>query len=398
MSGRTLWLNAASGLSGDMIGAALIHLGADGGAIGGAVARLGLTGVDVSWRTVRKGGVAAAAFDVAIGPDAPRLRTPADVAAVLDRAGLPAEVDASCRRAFDALAEAEGKVHGESPEKVHFHELGSPDTLVDILAAAVGLRSLGVDRLLVSPVNLGGGTVATDHGRMPVPAPAVAALLAGFTVFTDGEEAEKTTPTGALLASVFGRPCAAMPAMVVERAGYGAGRAEFKRSLNVVQGILGREQERDGGLERAVIIETTIDDMNPQIYPVLIERLLAAGACDALLEPVLMKKGRPGYRVTVIAPPELADSLSVELLAESSSIGLRRWPVERVKASRRIESLDTPHGVIRVKVAGIGRSLRAVPEFEDCRRAAEVAGRPLIDIMNELAALAAARFGSSGEA
>jgi uncharacterized protein (TIGR00299 family) protein len=397
MSGRTLWLNASSGLSGDMIAATLLHLGADGDAIRGAVAALALSDVAVSWRRVRKGAIEATSFDVAIGPGARRLRTPSDVASVLDGAGLPADVDGACRRAFEALAEAEGSVHGEPAARVHFHELGSPDTLVDVVAAVVGLRSLDVGKLLVSPVNLGGGTVATAHGRLPVPAPAVAALLTGFTAFTDGEESEKTTPTGALLASVFGRTCDAMPPMEVERTGYGAGTADFKRSLNVLQGILGSEPGGHGEHQRAVVIETTIDDMNPQIYPVLLGHLLEAGAHDALIEPVLMKKGRPGHRVTVISPPEAADRLSVMLLAESSSIGLRRWPVERLLASRRIETLATPLGEIRVKVAGIGGCRRAVPEFEDCRRVAEEAGRPLIEIMTELAGLAAARFGSTRE-
>jgi uncharacterized protein (TIGR00299 family) protein len=395
VSGRVLHLNCAAGVSGDMLAGALLDLGADLEAIRGAVASLGLGEVAVAAREVRTGGLAATAFVVTLGPTTRRLPKPADVESVLAGASLSPESREKCRRVFGRLAAAEARAHGTTSDDIHFHELGSADTVVDVVATAVGLESLGVERVLVSPVNVGAGTVRTDHGVFPVPAPATAVLLEGFRIFSDGEEGEKTTPTGAALVTTLGTPVDGVPPMTVARTGYGAGTADFRRTVNVLQALIG-EEIGEGGGDRSVILECTIDDMNPQVYPWLIGRLLGEGAQDAYLTPVVMKKGRPGHQITVIAPPPLAERLAGVLLAESTTIGLRRHQVERVCSPRRLETMDSPWGPVAVKVITVGGRARAVPEYEDCRRAAEASGLPLIDIMASLGRLARERYGTNG--
>ncbi len=392
MSRRVLYLNCASGISGDMIAGALLDLGADLDRWRRALEAVGLGSVELRAGRISKSGLAATAFRVDLPPGTPRLSSLADVRRRLEGSGLAPSTVHGVLSVFTRLAEAEGRVHGQPPEKVHFHELGSADTMVDALAAVVGLEDLDVGEVLVSPVNVGAGTVRTEHGVFPVPAPATAALLTGFDVFADGEAGEKATPTGAAIAAAFGRKAGRMPRMTVAGVGYGAGQRDFERSVNVLQAVLG-SPETEGAEETAVVIECNIDDMNPQVYPYLIRRLLAAGALDAFVVPAVMKKGRPGCLVSVLAPPDKADALGGILMAESTTIGLRRWEVERRKASRRLVAMDTPWGPAAVKIAEAEGFRRAVPEFEDCRRIAEATGRPLLEVMAELGRMAADRYG-----
>lgn len=396
MSGRVLYLNCQSGASGDMIAAALVHIGADIDLMKEAVASLDLGPLGIDARKVKKGHVEAIAFDVEVPPDAARLNTLEEVRRVLARGRLPEKTAGKSLEVFLRLAEAEGRAHGKDPEEVRFHELGSADTIVDVVSAVTGLAQLEIDDIMVSPINVGSGSVRTEHGVFPVPAPATSFLLEGFVAFSDGEKGEKTTPTGAALLSAFGRPVDGMPAMKVRRSGFGAGRTEFERTVNVLQAVIG---EPVAGIEpdSSVMIECNIDDMNPQVYPYLIGKLLDEGAQDVFISPVIMKKGRPGCLVSIIAPPGKAASLGETLLKESATIGLRQWPVERKKAGRAIRKMDTPWGEVAVKVSSVGGHTRAVPEFEDCRRIAAETGLPLLEVMQELRKMAASRFEKDGE-
>jgi hypothetical protein len=380
-----------------MFAAALVHLGADFRRMEEAVVALDLGPVAVEAGPAAKGPLQATAFRVHIGRGARRLETPDRVAEVLDRSGLPPAVADRVRLVYRRLAEAEADVHGEDPAAVHFHELGSPDTIVDVTAAAVGLDSLGVDSLLVSPVNVGGGTVVTAHGPLPVPAPATLRLLRGFALFSDGESGEKTTPTGAAIVTSLGTPAPHLPPLTLLGEGYGAGAADFTASLNVLQLVLG-EGPTGEQRETAVVLECNIDDMNPQVCPYLVERLLEEGAQEAYLTPVVMKKGRPGFRVSVVSPPGLVERLAGVLIAESTTIGLRLWPVERIKASRRPGAVATPWGEVRIKLAEYGSVRRAWPEFEECRRIARETGRPLVEVMRTLSDLAARTLEGKEEA
>ncbi len=390
---RILYLNCASGLSGDMTVAALLAVGADLGRMREMVAALDLGPIELHTEDVRKGGLSAVRFMPRIPGGTPRQKTLNDVNAILEKNTLPREIAALVGDVFLKLARAEADVHGEPPDAVHFHELGDPDTIVDVVSAVTGIVSLGIEKTYASPVNVGAGTVRMAHGAWPVPAPATANLLSGgrFEICSDGEQGEKTTPTGAALLAALAGPSREMPPLTIARVGYGAGTADFSRSVNVLQAMLG-ETSSDAE-NRSVVLECNIDDMNPQVYPYLINRLLGAGAQDAYLTPCLMKKGRPGFVVTVVASPDLGDLLAGILLAESTSIGLRRYPVERQKAGRRIESIESPWGRIAVKVITVGERVRAVPEFEDCRKAAESSGRPLLEIMSALGRIAAESFG-----
>jgi uncharacterized protein (TIGR00299 family) protein len=265
---------------------------------------------------------------------------------------------------------------------VHFHELGSADTLVDVVGTLAGWRELGITAAWTGPVNVGGGTVQTAHGAFPVPAPATARLLAGYGVFSDGFEGEKTTPTGALLLTHLCRPAPTMPAFVLERTGYGAGERDFPGRPNCIQLLLGRDEE-ECEAEEAVVLETNLDDINPQILGYLTERLLREGAREAYLTPVIMKKGRPGQLLTAIVPPGREAEFGALLFRETGTLGYRFRRVGRVTLKRGFREVGVEGGTVRLKCASFaGEEVRCAPEYEDCRRIAEKTGRPLREIID----------------
>jgi uncharacterized protein (TIGR00299 family) protein len=271
---------------------------------------------------------------------------------------------------FEKLAVAEGRVHQMAPEEVEFHEVGAIDSIVDIVGAVFGLEWLGADEVVASPLNLGSGTVVCEHGTFPVPAPATARLVAGVPVYSSGTPAELVTPTGALLVTGYASSYGSLPAMRIDRIGYGAGQRDFKDAPNVLRVLVG---ERAAGAQgdRVVVIEFEVDDMNPQLFGTLMDRLYAAGALEVLYAAVQMKKSRPGTLVTVVAPPALREPLSAIVFRETTTIGLRHQEVQRECLSREIVEIDTPVGRVRFKVARrAGAVMNAAPEFEDCVRIA----------------------------
>jgi uncharacterized protein (TIGR00299 family) protein len=291
-------------------------------------------------------------------------------------------------RIFKRLGEAEAKVHGVPLEQVHFHEVGAVDSIVDIVGAAIGFELVGIDRFACSALNVGGGTVQTAHGLLPVPAPATADLLSGKPTYAGAIMRELVTPTGAAIVSTLCDEFGKQPRMSVSRIGYGAGSMDFKEQPNVVRILIGEAAEKEIAAwdERIAVIEANLDDMNPQIYGYFAEKALAAGALDVFAAPVQMKKNRPGMLVTLLCAPSDADKLADMFFSETTTIGVRSYDAQRRVLAREAVTVKTPHGEVRMKVARLnGHILNAAPEFDDCRRVAEEHDVPLKQILSEAA-------------
>lgn len=372
---RICYLDAFSGISGDMLVGALADAGADAAAIGEALHSLDSSAA-VSFEKVKRCGIAATKFKVSV-QSAPKHRHLSGIVKMIDGAALPDAVKKSAAAVFQRLGEAEASVHGVPIEKVHFHEVGAVDSIADIVGACLGFHLLGIEAIHSSPLNLGSGTVKAEHGVMPVPAPATAALVVGKPVYSRGPAVELTTPTGAAVAVTLAKTFGTLPPMKIASVGYGAGDHDFPEQANVLRILVG---EASGAVEatEVVVIEANIDDSSPQVLGYAVERLLEAGALDATLQPIEMKKGRPGSLLRVIAKPEDRERFAQLIFAETSTIGLRMYPAERRVLARNWVEVETPHGKVRVKVAEGGSY---APEYEDCRRIARETGIPVKTII-----------------
>ena len=396
---RSAYLDTFSGISGDMTVGALIDLGLPIEHVRDAVRLLGLDGVEVSTERTERSGIAATKFHVRVDghhPDAPGEharhhrhghRPYAAIRDLLAGSALEPPVRERALAIFARLAEAEGQVHGVAPEQVEFHEVGALDAIVDVVGAALGFVHLGVDAVHVAPLPLGRGVVTSAHGPLPVPGPAVLALLHGWPVRLADGDGELVTPTGAAIVAALGQPGSA-PALRLDAVGYGAGDRTLADRPNLLRIIVG-EPVPAVESDEVVVLEATIDDTSPQLYEHVLERLIAAGARDAFLEPVVMKKSRPGVTLRVIAEPAQRDRLAAIVFAETSTIGLRWTPAHRMILPREAARVDTPWGPVGVKIARApDGTLNVAPEYEDCRALALAKGVPLKTVHQ--AALAAA--------
>jgi hypothetical protein len=376
---KICYLDAFAGISGDMTVGALIDAGADPAALTEALASVG-TGAVFHVEKTRRGGIAATKFRVE-GGEARSHRHLPHILKMIESAAISGRARRDAVAVFRRLAEAEAKVHRVPIEKVHFHEVGAVDSICDIVGACVAFDLLGVQAIHCSAVNVGSGTVDTEHGVLPVPAPATAELLAGKPVYARGPAAELTTPTGAAIAATLASEFGPMPPMRVASIGYGAGDRDFEEHANVLRVLIG---ETTGAAEAVTVsvIEANIDDSTPQVLGYAMERLFAGGALDVTLTPLLMKKGRPGAMLTVIAKPEDRDQLAQVILRETSSLGVRIYSAERRVQARRIEEVETPLGAVRMKISESGAF---TPEYDDCRRIAEEKRVPLKQVMTEAA-------------
>jgi uncharacterized protein (TIGR00299 family) protein len=272
---------------------------------------------------------------------------------------------------FERLAEAEAAIHQMPIDQVHLHEVGALDSIIDIVGTVFAMEWAGADRVVCSPLNIGGGMVQSAHGLFPVPAPATVKLLGNAPVYGGAIQKELVTPTGALIATTYATSFGPVPAMTVERVGYGAGERDHASTPNVLRVLIGEAAADSASAERVTVVECEIDDMNPQIFGVAMERLYAAGALEVFYVSVQMKKNRPGTLVTVIAPPSRRTAIADVLFRETTTIGLRHYEVERECLAREIVPVETPVGTVRFKVARRhGRVVNATPEFEDCARIA----------------------------
>lgn len=371
------YLDAFCGISGDMLVGALADAGADQAAIIDALASLE-TGAAISFENVKRCGIGATKFHVDV-QETHAHRHLSHILKMIDKAALPDHAKANATAVFQRLGEAEAAVHQVPLERVHFHEVGAADSIADIVGACLAFELLGVTTIVSSPLNVGSGTVKTAHGVLPVPAPATASLLNGKPVYSEGPAVELTTPTGAALASTLARGFGVLPPLTVGRTGYGAGGHDFPDRANVLRVILGDET---GAREATTIsvLEANIDDLSPQIIAYAMDRLLDSGALDVTLQPIEMKKGRPGTLLTVLARPEDRETMARIIFAETSTLGLRIYTAERRVQERRWVDVQTPHGKVRIKVSGGGGY---APEYEDCRRIAQESGVPLKHIIAE---------------
>ena len=360
-----------------MLVGALADAGARHDAIVGAVDSLD-TGAVLSFERVTRAGIGATKFHVAVR-EARRHRHLHHILELIHKSALSAGAKKNASAIFTRLGEAEAAVHQVPIERVHFHEVGAADSIADIVGACAALDDLAVDSIFCSALNVGSGTVKTEHGMLPVPAPATAALIEGKPVYARGPAVELTTPTGAAVVATLAQEFGAMPPMKIAHVGYGAGDHDFREQANVLRVLLG---EPTGAAEATAVtvIEANIDDLNPQILAYAVERLFEAGALDVSLQPLSMKKGRPGTLLRAIAKPEDREPLAQIIFAETSTLGLRMYPAERRVQSRQWVEVDLPYGKVRMKISGEGAY---APEFEDCRALAQSTGRPLKQIIAE---------------
>ena len=396
---RVAYFECPSGAAGDMVMGALVDAGVPFEALREELGKLGLSGFTLERREVMKGVFRATKVDVHVhdhdhthgeaghAHDEPHGRHEhpdrnlESILALLTASGLDAGVKAKAARIFTRLAEAEARVHGTTVDQVHFHEVGAVDAIVDVTGACIGLYLLGVDAVHCSALPVGGGFVTGAHGRIPIPGPGTAELLKGFPVVDTGVKRELVTPTGAAILTTLATSAGTMPAMTVEAVGYGAGDMDLE-APNVLRVFVGRPAD-SGGRETIMQVETTVDDMQPQLWEAVMERLFEAGALDVYLTPVMMKKSRPGTVLTALCTPDKVTELSRVLFEESPTIGVRWTAYQRERLAREMVTLTTAYGAITYKVSRLeGRVVTATPEFDEVRRIARSKGVPVREVLD----------------
>jgi hypothetical protein len=368
---KLCYFDAFSGISGDMTVGALLDAGADWTALESALKSLQLEAEYRVEKTKRK-GIAASKFSVQFSEQKKHRHLP-HIEKIIENGELSAKAKENALAVFRRLGEAEAKSHSVPVEKVHFHEVGAVDSISDVVGACVALDLLGIDEVRSSPINVGSGTVNTEHGTLPVPTPATAELLKEFPVYSAGPQSELTTPTGAALITTLANGFGALPAVRMLRQGFGAGDKDFSQQANVLRVLIG-ERTDAGEATTVFVLEANIDDSSPQVLGYTMERLFAAGALDVTLTPIFMKKNRPGTMVSVIAAPETAENLAGILFAETTTLGVRTHSADRRVLARHFAEVETVHGKVRVKYTDAGSF---APEFDDCRSLAEARGVPL---------------------
>jgi len=388
---RVAYFDCFAGASGDMCLGALLDAGLGLEQLKAEIGKLHLTHYDLQLKKVVKRGIGGSQALVLVDSDHHHHRHLHHIEEIISASGLDDAVKQKSLEIFRRLAEAEAQVDQIPIDQIHFHEVGAMDAIIDVVGTVSGLACLGIEKVTCSPLHVGTGTVECAHGTLPVPAPATAELIKGTPVFSSGVEGELLTPTGAAILTTLSSGFGPLPAMTVERIGYGAGTSE-PAIPNLLRVIIGEVREEVSGFEteRVAVIETNIDDMNPQIYDYLIEKMLNMGALDVFLSPLQMKKNRPGTLLSVICAPEMTERFSDFILRETTTIGLR-WRLDnRLKARRRMKELQTIYGLIRFKLAETGNGgLQAFPEYEDCKRVALEKKVPLLEVMEEVRATAA---------
>lgn len=396
---KTAYFDCFSGISGDMVLGALVDAGCELARIEAELRRIELPGWQIRAEKVKRGALAATQVRVEAG-EHPHHRSLSTILGFIDRAGLAPRAADRAKCIFQRLGDAEARVHNVPVEKIHFHEVGAVDSIVDIVGACIGFELLGLDDFACSALNVGGGSVQTQHGLLPVPAPATVELLRGAPVYSTGIDRELVTPTGAAIVATLATQFGPFPALTATAIGYGAGAADLQGQPNVLRLILGERAEQAvaaGEEESLAVLEANLDDMSPQIYGYFIERALAEGALDVFFTPVQMKKNRPGQLLTVLCAPAAADRLTDLIFRETTTIGVRSSMARRRCLARESVSVETPHGAVRVKVSRLnGHVLNAAPEYEDCHRIAAERGVPLKQVIAEAALAYQKREGHSG--
>jgi len=394
---RVAYFDCIAGISGDMALAALIDAGADFGELKEGLAKLPLAPFDIDVEEAETCGLHAVRVIVR-ATAAGVIRTYASIRALLDGADLPDAAKQLAQRIFRRLAEAEAVVHRKELDNVTFHEVGAVDSIIDIVGTALALTMLDVQRVFASAVPTGFGMARTEHGMMPIPAPAVLELLRGAPLYSKGVPVELVTPTGAAILATTVEGYGELPAMRIGTIGYGAGthKLEFPNVLRVLLGEEVRGPSRQSGTTEEAVLETNVDDLTPEVAGYVVEQLLAAGAQDAWLTPIVMKKGRPAVTISVLCSPEHQDAMRAILFRETGTLGVRATPVSKRALEREIVKVETRHGVVGVKVAFLdGEAVTVAPEYEDCARVARGSGVAARAVYAEAVRLAREELGRS---
>ena len=391
---KLAYFDCFSGISGDMTLGALVDAGCPVEHLRGELRGLSVAGWELTGEKVWKNGMAATYVKVKT-EDQSKHRSLGAILEILEKSQLAARVRDRASAIFRRLGEAEARVHDVPLEKIHFHEVGAVDAIVDIVGACIGFEALGIEKFACSALNVGGGTVKMAHGVLPVPAPATANLLQGRPTYSNGVRKELVTPTGAAIVATLCETFGPQPGMIVSAIGYGAGTADLEGQPNVVRIMIGdelgvgKEKGAQPGLavpldEEIAVIEANLDDMNPQIYGYFLEKALGAGALDVYTTPVQMKKNRPGTLLTVLCKPQDTNALMNLIFAETTTFGVRSYRAQRRVLPREWVSVATDYGDVRIKVSRAnGRILHVAPEFEDCRKLAAEKDVPLQRVIAE---------------
>jgi len=374
------YLDTIGGISGDMTLGAFVSAGMPFNVLTNELAKLGLEGFELQASHIERSGIVATKIDVVVSQQPHYHRHLKDINELIDRSSLSQSVKERAKKIFLEVARAEAAIHGSTIEKIHFHEVGAIDSLVDIVGASICIEFFNIDEVYSSPVKVGGGGfVKSAHGKLPVPTPATMEILKDYPVVLTDIQHELTTPTGAAIVKALSRgmfPTARLKATAI---GYGAGTKEFEAIPNLLRVMIGKiDQEYE--TDTVIVVEANIDDMNPEIYPYVIERLMEAGAYDAFVLPVLMKKGRPGMILSAITERGKLDAVNAVIFKETTTLGVRTIPSERFKLPRSSREVKTSLGPVKVKVVVNEGTERIVPEFEECKRIAREKNMALKDV------------------
>ena len=378
---RVAYFNCFSGISGDMVLAALVDLGWPVKELERELNKLNLSGYQVEAKKVAKQGITSTQIEIRIKEDK-KERTLKDILSILDKSKLEEEIKGRSRAIFIRLANAEAKIHGKSPQKIHFHELGGLDTIIDVVGAVAGMKYLGIEKVYSSSLPLGKGFVKCSHGTLPVPAPATLELLKGVPVYGSNIEAELVTPTGAAIISTLAENFGQMPPMTIESIGYGAGQRDLPipNLLRVSLGMLKNAYEEDV----VSLIQTNIDDMNPEFYEHIVDRLFDEGALDVFLTPIQMKKTRPATMLSVITDEEKTEKMLELIFDETTTLGVRISKIKRRKLNRESRKVATKYGEIEVKIGKLDGMVKNIsPGYEECRKIATRLNIPLKEVYQE---------------
>ncbi len=378
-----VWVDATAGASGDMLLGALVDAGVELGLIASAVESVVPGAVSLHAETVSRTGLRARRVRVEVADGAPH-RSWRDIRTLVESAGLDEATKGAALATFEALARAEGAVHGIDPDEVHFHEVGALDSIADVVGVCRGFAALGAEDVVVSAIAVGSGRVSADHGSLPVPVPAVMELLRGRAVEGGPGEGESCTPTGAALLGVLATAQGSLPTMKVERVGVGAGGRDPASHPNVLRLLVGTAVTLAEADDRPLVIEANVDDMDPRLWPDVLSTLFAAGASDAWLTPILMKKGRPAHTLSVLTSAESAAPVREAVFRHTSTIGVREVRVSKTALEREFVRVDVSGIPVAVKVARMGGEVvNAQPEYDDVVRAATTLGRPVKEVLAE---------------
>jgi len=379
---KIAYFDCSSGISGDMILGALVDAGLEFEVLKSELKKLPIADYELNCERVLKNGISATKVSVITNSE---VGSPAKMTELVEKSSLEDDIKQKAKEILYRIGKAESKVHGITKSKiknVHFHELSSVDTIIDVVGAVIGIKKLDIDEIYSSPLNVGSGVIKINHGIISVPGPATCELLKGVPIYSSGIQAELTTPTGAAIITTLATKFGHLPAMTVNTIGYGAGDFEFNQQANLLRVMIGNFQKSEYENDMVTVIETNIDDLNPQIYEYCFEQIFKSGALDVYLTPIIMKKSRPGIILSVIAPLDKVDAVISTIFKQTTSIGVRLYEMRRKKLPRETGEINTTLGKIKVKKVTFEGKTKIIPEYESCKKIAKEKGIPLKEVYN----------------